>query len=151
VALDLKFLSEGAAKNGRNFKSATLDWCCHIASLGYHSGGAGRKGAILKLRTLIAAATLVLAVLTPRWCLGQQITTPTPTPAIPLPQIQSQTQAYTACATNCETSSGLCRSSCSLSNTAASTATISGALSQCYINCSTQQLFCKNACTPPPH
>jgi hypothetical protein len=24
VALDLKFLSEGAAKNGRNFKSATL-------------------------------------------------------------------------------------------------------------------------------
>jgi hypothetical protein len=25
VALDLKFLSEGAAKNGRNFKSATPD------------------------------------------------------------------------------------------------------------------------------
>jgi hypothetical protein len=25
VALDLKFLSEGAAKNGKNFKSATLD------------------------------------------------------------------------------------------------------------------------------
>jgi hypothetical protein len=74
-----------------------------------------------------------------------------------LPSILPQTQAFTACVMNCDTTVGLCQGACSVNNSIASSAILAGgtrpdphALTQCYLNCTSQQLSCKQAC-PAPH
>ena len=86
----------------------------------------------------------------------QTVTVPVPPPS--LPSILPQTQAYTACLMNCDSTVGMCQGACSISNSASATfgppvpGTVrpdAGALSQCYLNCSTQQLMCKRGCVAP--
>ena len=85
-----------------------------------------------------------------------QQTTTVPPPA-PLPSTFPQFQTYTGCVMNCDTRSGLCQSTCSVSNapnlTFATTPTGArpdpGALAQCYLVCNAQALACKQTCAPP--
>lgn len=74
----------------------------------------------------------------------------------------AQSQAFTSCVMNCDTRVGLCQGTCSISNVPSVTTLgapvsggltpaplvrpDSGALSQCYLNCTAQQLYCKQAC-----
>jgi hypothetical protein len=81
--------------------------------------------------------------------LAQQTFTPPPPPVPVLPSIIPQTQAFTACVMNCDTASGSCQSACSVSNSPALTSA-AGALTQCYLSCTSQQLVCKQTC-PAPH
>ena len=87
--------------------------------------------------------------------LAQQTVTVPPVPPS-LPSIQPQTQAFTNCVLNCDTTVGLCQGACSVGNTPVATlAPATGprpdpnALSQCYLSCTTQQLICKQSCAPP--
>lgn len=86
----------------------------------------------------------------------QTVTVPSPPPS--LPSILPQTQAYTSCLMGCDTTVGMCQGACSVSNSASATfgppvpGTVrpdAGALSQCYLNCSSQQLACKRGCVAP--
>jgi hypothetical protein len=98
----------------------------------------------------------VFLVLAGVGCASAQQTT-TPPPPAGLPSNFPQVQAYAACLMNCDTRSGTCQGTCSVSNsptvtfapTSAGTRPDPGALSQCYLSCSTQVLVCKQACTPP--
>ena len=66
----------------------------------------------------------------------------------------SQSQTFTSCLLNCDTRSGTCQGSCGVGNSPSTTfATPTtgsrpdpGALAQCYLTCTTQQLSCKQAC-----
>ena len=85
----------------------------------------------------------------------QTVTVPTPPPG--LPSILPQTQAFTTCVMNCDTSAGMCQGACSVNNSPLALATPVGgtrpdpnALTQCYISCTSQQLNCKQSC-PAPH
>jgi hypothetical protein len=87
--------------------------------------------------------------------LAQQTVTVPPVPPS-LPSIQPQVQAFTSCVMNCDTSAGVCQGGCSVNNSPAALATPAmgprpdpNALSQCYLSCTSQQLVCKQACTPP--
>ena len=104
----------------------------------------------------LAACVLVLGVaLAPVQTLAQQTVIVIPPPP-GLPSILPQTQAFTSCVLNCDTTVGLCQGACSVNNSPVALATPVGgprpdpnALAQCFISCTSQQLNCKQACTPP--
>ena len=86
---------------------------------------------------------------------AQAQTPVTPRPAVTSPSaITQQSQALLSCYANCDSRVGLCQGGCSQSNSALVTLAPStpgvrpdpGALTQCFLNCSTQQLACKQAC-----
>jgi hypothetical protein len=79
----------------------------------------------------------------------------TPPPTVTAPSVTTQqSQALLTCYANCDSRVGLCQGSCSQSNSALVTLAPAtpgvrpdpGALTQCFLNCSTQQLACKQAC-----
>jgi hypothetical protein len=100
------------------------------------------------------AVCLVLAGVA---CAHAQQTTTVPPPPAGLPSNYPQFQTYSSCLMNCDTKSGTCQGTCSVSNSPSftfaaptpATRPDSGALAQCYLACSTQALVCKQACTPP--
>jgi len=85
----------------------------------------------------------------------QTVVVPPPPPS--LPSIYPQAQAYSSCLMNCDTGAGMCQGACNVSNSPSITfagppgtvSSASGALSQCYLNCSQQQLTCKRTCVAP--
>jgi hypothetical protein len=87
--------------------------------------------------------------------LAQQTTTVPPPPA--LPSTLPRAQALSSCLMSCDTKSGMCQGTCSVSNSpsvtlaapTAGTRPDPGALAQCYLSCSTQQITCKQACNAP--
>jgi hypothetical protein len=103
---------------------------------------------------LSLAVCLVLAGV---GCASAQQTTTVPPPPPGLPSTFPQAQAYAACLMNCDTRSGTCQGTCSVSNSpsftfaapTAGTRPDPGALAQCYQSCTTQALTCKQSCTPP--
>jgi hypothetical protein len=105
------------------------------------------------LRLRLAICLLLAGVA----CAHAQQTTTVPPPPPGLPSTFPQFQTYAGCLMNCDTKSGMCQGACSLSNspsltfapTPAGTRPDPGALAQCYISCNTQQLVCKQSCTPP--
>jgi hypothetical protein len=100
------------------------------------------------------AVCLVLAGL---GCAQAQQTTTVPTPPPGLRSTFPQFQTYAGCLMNCDTKSGTCQGTCSVSNsptvtfapTPAGTRPDPGTLAQCYLSCNTQALVCKQACTAP--
>jgi hypothetical protein len=99
------------------------------------------------------AVCFVLAVVTGAH--AQQTTTVPPPP--PLPSTFPQFQTYAGCLMNCDTRATTCQSACGVNNFAcpggfsvpAGIRPDPGAQSQCYLCCTTQQLACKQTCTPP--
>jgi len=99
------------------------------------------------------AVCLVIASL---GCAMAQTQTPTVAPPTPLPSPLPRGLNYYSCVMNCDTRAGTCQGSCSVSNspnttfgaTTAGARPDPGALSQCYLACTNQQLACKQAC---PH
>jgi hypothetical protein len=86
---------------------------------------------------------------------AQQTTNTPPPPS--LPSTFPTFQTYSSCLMNCDTKSGACQGTCSVSNspsltfatTPAGTRPDPGALAQCYLACNTQVLTCKQTCIPP--
>jgi hypothetical protein len=104
------------------------------------------------VRSRLAACVLVLGIaLAPAQTLAQQTVIVIPPPP-GLPSILPQTQAFTSCVLNCDTTVGLCQGACSVNNSPILTSAAGAheALTQCYLSCTSQQLACKQAC-PVPH
>jgi len=86
-----------------------------------------------------------------------QQTTTVPPPPPGLPSSFPQYSTYSSCLMGCDTKSGTCQNTCSVSNSpsvtfaapVAGTRPDPGTLSQCYLACTTQALTCKQACVPP--
>ncbi len=88
-----------------------------------------------------------------------QAQTPQQPPTFQPPQPSQttiQSQQLLSCYLNCDTRAGQCQGTCTQSNSAqvtlvpvtpsTTTRPDPGALSQCFLSCSSQQLVCKQAC-----
>jgi hypothetical protein len=110
----------------------------------------GRTGMSWENRVRLTIGVLILCL---GWTPAQAQQTVTPIPPPPgLPSIIPQTQAFTSCVLNCDTTVGLCQGACSVNNSPVLTSAAGAheALTQCYLHCTSQQLACKQAC-PAPH